>query len=128
MMTYETLLALTGFAFVTSATPGPNNLMLMASGANFGMRRTVPHMLGISVGHALMVFLVGLGLAGVFKAWPPALVALKVASVTASSRARKPDKTSRTWASATACAWPRAKCTKPTKAAALHKHTNRVGQ
>lgn len=80
-MTYELFLALLGFAFVTSVTPGPNNMMLLASGVNFGFRRTVPHMLGISMGHALMVFLVGLGLAGVFKAWPPALVVLKVASV-----------------------------------------------
>lgn len=80
-MTYELFLALLGFAFVTSVTPGPNNMMLLASGVNFGFRRTVPHMLGISVGHALMVFLVGLGLAGVFRAWPPALLALKIASV-----------------------------------------------
>lgn len=80
-MTYELFVALLGFAFVTSVTPGPNNMMLLASGVNFGFRRTVPHMLGISVGHALMVFLVGLGLAGIFKAWPAALMALKVASV-----------------------------------------------
>lgn len=80
-MTYELFLALLGFAFVTSVTPGPNNMMLLASGVNFGFRRTVPHMLGISMGHALMVFLVGFGLAGVFKAWPPALLVLKVASV-----------------------------------------------
>ncbi|MBL9064102.1 LysE family translocator [Tabrizicola sp.] len=80
-MTHELFLALLGFAFVTSVTPGPNNMMLLASGVNFGFRRTVPHMLGISLGHALMVFLVGLGLAGVFKAWPPALLTLKVASV-----------------------------------------------
>jgi threonine/homoserine/homoserine lactone efflux protein len=80
-MTYDLLLALLGFAFVTSITPGPNNMMLLASGVNFGFRRTVPHMLGISLGHALMVFLVGLGLAGVFTAWPPALLALKAASV-----------------------------------------------
>jgi threonine/homoserine/homoserine lactone efflux protein len=80
-MTYELFLALLGFAFVTSVTPGPNNMMLLASGVNFGLRRTVPHMLGISMGHALMVFLVGLGLAGIFTAWPPALTVLKVASV-----------------------------------------------
>ncbi len=80
-MTYDLFLALLGFAFVTSVTPGPNNMMLLASGVNFGFRRTVPHMLGISIGHALMVFLVGLGLAGVFRAWPPALLALKIASV-----------------------------------------------
>jgi threonine/homoserine/homoserine lactone efflux protein len=80
-MTYEIFLALLGFAFVTSVTPGPNNMMLLASGVNFGLRRTVPHMLGISLGHAVMVFLVGLGLAGVFTAWPPALMVLKALSV-----------------------------------------------
>jgi threonine/homoserine/homoserine lactone efflux protein len=80
-MTYDLFLALLGFAFVTSVTPGPNNMMLLASGVNFGFRRTVPHMLGISIGHALMVFLVGLGLAGVFTAWPPAILTLKIGSV-----------------------------------------------
>ncbi|MEM9248999.1 MAG: LysE family translocator [Pseudomonadota bacterium] len=79
-MAYEILSALAVFAFVSSITPGPNNLMLMASGANFGVRRTIPHMLGISLGHALMVFLVGMGLAAVFTAWPPALVLLKIVS------------------------------------------------
>lgn len=80
-MTYELFLALLGFAFVTSITPGPNNMMLLASGVNFGFRRTIPHMLGISAGHSLMVFVVGLGLAGIFRAWPASLLALKVASV-----------------------------------------------
>ena len=80
-MTADLFLALLGFAFVTSVTPGPNNMMLLASGVNFGFRRTIPHMLGISVGHSVMVFLVGMGLAGVFKAWPPALMVLKLASV-----------------------------------------------
>lgn len=80
-MTYELFIALLGFAFVTSVTPGPNNMMLLASGVNFGFRRTIPHMLGISAGHSLMVFLVGLGLAGIFRAWPASLLALKVASV-----------------------------------------------
>ena len=80
-MTQDLLLALMGFAFATSVTPGPNNMMLLASGANFGLRRTVPHMLGISVGHALMVFLVGLGLAGLFVAEPRLFTGLKVVSV-----------------------------------------------
>ncbi|NGM45433.1 LysE family translocator [Rhodobacter sp. SGA-6-6] len=80
-MTYELFLALLGFGIVTSVTPGPNNMMLLASGVNFGLRRTVPHMLGISLGHALMVFLVGLGIAGMFRAWPPALTVLKTGSV-----------------------------------------------
>lgn len=80
-MTQDLLLALMGFAIATSVTPGPNNMMLLASGVNFGFRRTVPHMLGISIGHSLMVFLMGLGLAGVFKAWPPALLVLKALAV-----------------------------------------------
>lgn len=77
-MTMELLLALAGFAFVGSATPGPNNLMLMASGANFGLRRTVPHMLGVSLGHAGMVFLLGAGVGRIFVLWPDARLALKV--------------------------------------------------
>ncbi|MFN3970930.1 MAG: LysE family translocator [Gemmobacter sp.] len=80
-MTHDLLIALVGFAFASSITPGPNNLMLLASGVNFGLWRTVPHMLGISLGHALMVFLVGLGLAGLFLAEPRLVLALKVAAV-----------------------------------------------
>jgi threonine/homoserine/homoserine lactone efflux protein len=77
----ETLPALFAFAFVTSVTPGPNNLMLMASGANFGFRRTVPHMLGVALGFVLMAFLVGLGLAGLFQTYPAAVTALEIAGV-----------------------------------------------
>ncbi|MBN2629801.1 MAG: LysE family translocator [Rhodobacteraceae bacterium] len=80
-MTYDLLLALVGFAFATSVTPGPNNMMLLASGANFGFRRSVPHMLGISLGHALMVFLLGMGLVQVLTAVPQLNTALKLASV-----------------------------------------------
>jgi threonine/homoserine/homoserine lactone efflux protein len=80
-MTLETLSALALFAFVTSVTPGPNNLMLMASGANFGFRRTIPHMLGVALGFVLMAFLVGVGLAGLFQTYPLAVTVLEVASV-----------------------------------------------
>jgi threonine/homoserine/homoserine lactone efflux protein len=80
-MTYDLLIGLLGFAFVTSVTPGPNNMMLLASGVNFGLRRTVPHMVGITCGHSLMVFLVGMGLAGVLHSAPQALIALKILSV-----------------------------------------------
>lgn len=69
-MTYEILIALIGFAFASSITPGPNNLMLMASGANYGLRKTVPHMLGISLGHAFMVAMVGIVLLQVFDTYP----------------------------------------------------------
>ena len=80
-MTYEIFAALIAFAFVTVITPGPNNLMLMASGANFGFRRTVPHMLGIGLGMPAMVFLVGVGIMQVFDRWPVSYTVLKVASV-----------------------------------------------
>lgn len=81
IMTYDILMALIAFAFVSSITPGPNNLMLMASGANFGFRRTVPHMLGIGLGFTFMVLLVGAGLVQVFDRFPVSYTILKVASV-----------------------------------------------
>jgi threonine/homoserine/homoserine lactone efflux protein len=80
-MTYDLFLALALFAFVSSITPGPNNLMLMASGANFGFRRTIPHMLGVALGFVFMVVLVGAGLVQVFDAFPISYTVLKVASV-----------------------------------------------
>lgn len=80
-MMMTTLPALFVFAFVTSVTPGPNNLMLMASGANFGFRRTVPHMLGVALGFVAMAFLVGIGLVGLFEAEPRAALVLKIVSI-----------------------------------------------
>ena len=77
MMPFELLLALFVFAFVASITPGPNNLMLMASGTNFGLKRTLPHMAGVTVGFTLMIVLVGLGLAQIFDAFPVTLLVLK---------------------------------------------------
>lgn len=81
-MTYDLILALIAFAAVSSITPGPNNLMLMASGANFGFKRTLPHMLGVSIGFTFMVVLVGVGLIQVFDAFPVTYTVLKVLSVT----------------------------------------------
>jgi len=75
------LTALTGFAFVATVTPGPNNLMLMASGANFGFRRTLPHILGIVGGLSVMALLVGAGLMALFNAVPVLNIVLKVLSV-----------------------------------------------
>ena len=80
-MTPDLFFALVGFAFVTSVTPGPNNMMLLASGVNFGFRRSVPHMLGISIGHALMVVLIGIGLDGLFETYPGLKLAMKVMAV-----------------------------------------------
>jgi len=80
-MTYELLTALLAFAFVSTVTPGPNNLMVLASGANFGLRRTLPHMAGITLGFGLMVFLVGVGLMQIFDLFPITYTILKIASV-----------------------------------------------
>ncbi|GAA6180337.1 MULTISPECIES: LysE family translocator [unclassified Shimia] len=80
-MNYDILLALAIFALATVFSPGPNNLMLMASGANFGLRRSVPHLLGVATGFPAMVVLVGLGVMQVFDAWPPSYVILRVISV-----------------------------------------------
>ncbi len=80
-MTYDLLSALVAFAFVTSLTPGPNNLMLVASGANFGFRRTVPHMLGIALGFPSMIVLVGVGAMEIFDRWSASYSILKVLSV-----------------------------------------------
>lgn len=66
----SSLLPLATFVFVSSITPGPNNVMLTASGANFGYQRSVPHMLGISVGATFMLLLVGAGLGAAFARWP----------------------------------------------------------
>ena len=73
----ELLLPLIMFAFVATVTPGPNNVMLTASGAAFGFKRSVPHMLGISIGFPVMVAGVGLGLGAVFIRYPPLHLALK---------------------------------------------------
>lgn len=71
------LFALSTFAIISSVTPGPNNIMLMTSGANVGFYRTIPHMLGIVLGFTLMVLLVGLGLMKLFIAVPILQVALQ---------------------------------------------------
>jgi threonine/homoserine/homoserine lactone efflux protein len=80
MMTTELFAALAVFALVSSITPGPNNLMLMASGINFGMRRTVPHMLGVSLGFTLMIALIGLGVMKVIEAVPGSMLFITVTS------------------------------------------------
>lgn len=79
-MSYELLTSLALFAFVSSITPGPNNLMLMASGANYGFERTIPHLLGVSMGFVLMALLLGTGLINLFETFPITYQILKVAS------------------------------------------------
>lgn len=73
----DLLTAFVLFAFVSSITPGPNNTMLLASGVNFGVRRSIPHAMGISIGFMVMVLAVGFGLGEVFKAWPPLYTILR---------------------------------------------------
>ena len=69
-MNADTLAALAGLAVAMTWTPGPNNMMLAASGANFGWRRTVPHAMGVCFGFPLMLFVVAMGLGQVFAAEP----------------------------------------------------------
>lgn len=76
-MSLDVFTALVVFAFVTSITPGPNNFMLMASGVNFGFRRTIPHMLGIGAGFVALLLGVGFGLGAALQAFPPLHTALK---------------------------------------------------
>ena len=80
-MNIELLTALCAFAFVSSVTPGPNNLMLMTSGANFGIWRTIPHLLGVVFGFVLMIILVGTGLVGIFEAHPVSHDILRIGSI-----------------------------------------------
>ena len=61
-MNNEILIAASLFSFVSSITPGPNNMMMLASGVNFGFRRSIPHWLGICGGFTFMLCAVGLGL------------------------------------------------------------------
>lgn len=74
-------LALTAFALVSSVTPGPNNLMLMASGTRFGFSRTIPHMLGVAIGFTVMIVAVGAGIATVLAVFPRLLAVIKWVSV-----------------------------------------------
>lgn len=78
-MPLDTFLALVLFAFTTSITPGPNNMMLFASGVNFGFRRTIPHMFGIGVGFFSLLIGVGLGLGALLHTVPIVYTVLKFA-------------------------------------------------
>jgi threonine/homoserine/homoserine lactone efflux protein len=70
VLSVDLILAFSIYAFVTSITPGPNNTMLLVSGLNFGIARTVPHLLGVSAGFAALVVAIGLGAGVVFTAFP----------------------------------------------------------
>lgn len=72
-------LALSLFAISSSITPGPNNMMMLSSGVNYGFRRSIPHLLGISLGFCFMIVAVGLGLAAIFTQFPFLHTVLKIA-------------------------------------------------
>lgn len=74
---FEAILPIALFGLASAATPGPNNVMLTASGASFGFWRSMPHMLGITVGFPLMVLAIGLGLGEIFVRYPQVHLALK---------------------------------------------------
>jgi len=69
-MTFEVILSLFGMAFAASWTPGPNNSMLASSGATYGVWASTPHILGVSTGFPVMIFLIGLGLGEIFRQTP----------------------------------------------------------
>ncbi len=72
-------LAIIVFVISTCVTPGPNNTLIMASGLNYGVRRSMRHFFGICIGFAAMVFAVGLGIAGLFEQYPLLHIFLKIA-------------------------------------------------
>lgn len=78
MMPLDALLALTLFVFVTAFTPGPNNIMVTASGVNFGFARTIPHMAGITIGFMVLLVACAAGLGLVFATVPALQLALKI--------------------------------------------------
>ena len=79
-MDLPTIVSFTLFATVSAFTPGPNNIMLAASGANFGFRASLPHILGVSAGFISLVIAAGFGLAGLFAAFPNLYDIMKIIS------------------------------------------------
>lgn len=77
-MSFDTILALCVFAFVTSISPGPSNFMLLASGASFGFARTMPQLFGIATGFNTLLLAMGFGLGAMLDAFPVLNAALKV--------------------------------------------------
>lgn len=74
----EFSLTLLLFAIASTGTPGPNNMMIMTSGLNFGVQRSIPHWLGIISGVPVMMFMLGFGLNQVFKLYPFAFTLVKI--------------------------------------------------
>ncbi len=78
-MTFDQLIPIALFVIAMVGTPGPNNLMLLTAGANFGFRRSLPHILGITLGCQVLLLAIALGLGQLFSTWPLSIVLLKLA-------------------------------------------------
>ena len=78
MISTELTFALVSFYFVMFVTPGPNNIMLFASGVKYGFKKTIPHILGIPLGHFIQISLVAAGLGFVFQTYPMVQQVLKI--------------------------------------------------
>ena len=76
-MEFQFLLSIAVFAAAMTGTPGPNNMMLTASGANFGYWRTIPHLLGIGMGLVVMILLMAAGMGIIFERFPAFQTAMK---------------------------------------------------
>lgn len=98
-------LAILTFTFVAGITPGPNNIMLVASGANHGIKKSLPHYLGVSFGFPVMVAFMGFGLGALFEKYPQIhdiiktlgiayllFLAWKIATATNAKKLKKSDK------------------------------------
>ena len=79
MISQQLTIAFIVFGAAMLFTPGPNNIMLMASGLNYGFRRTLPHVAGVTLGFSFLVAVIGLGLGAVFAAYPVLHTILKYA-------------------------------------------------
>jgi threonine/homoserine/homoserine lactone efflux protein len=77
-VSYDALLTFAVFAFVASITPGPNNFLLLATAANFGLARTFAPLLGVVTGFTTLLLAVGLGLGALLIAFPQLHMALKI--------------------------------------------------
>ncbi len=80
-MTLASLISLSIFALAAAISPGPNNIMLAASGANYGFRRTMPHIIGICVGFSFLVIAGGLGLGSFLHTFPQLFTFLKIVAL-----------------------------------------------
>ena len=77
----DNLLSIFLFAIVMTITPGPNNIMILSSGLNFGIKRSIPHLLGIAFGFPIMLIAVGLGLDVLVSQIPIAYVTIKILGI-----------------------------------------------